>query len=749
MLSAPTRRNDPCPCGSGKRYKDCHGSFAEAAALPRDRGDSLIRQASDALQRNDFTAAIGCCEELLKRVPGNAAAWRVRARAEFGAGHAARAAESARKAVALDEASADAWTVLGLALEAVDPPEALAAWEKAAGLAPAQPEAYFRIGNLQRRQGNHDAAVAAYRRALNMVPRHPVLLNNLGLALQARGELAAAERSYRDAIDAQPAMLEAIANLASVLQEQSRFDEAIPWFERALSLRPDAQALWTAIATCLYRIGDHARARTAFERALECGGDDPKALVNMASMLLAAQGYGDALPLLERALAREPEFDEAENVLLYANQQICRWDDLDALFSRQRQRLRERRGPPISPHNLLALPYTPAEQLEAARDWVERHIGAKPVARPAVPRHADGRVRLAYLGADFRSHPLANQLTEVIETHDRTRFEVLGYSFGPDDRSEARARFARAFDRFADVRDEASAATAERLRRDGVAILFDTGGHVLYARGEIFAGRPAPLQINCIGFPATLGADYYDYILTDRFVSPEGEQVHFNERFLYLPHCYMPGDSKRPIGVTPTRAQVGLPDGGFVFCSFNGSYKIQPALYDVWMRLLAVVPGSVLWLLDTHPLARSNLVREAVRRGVSAERLVFAPRVPVAEHLARHALADLFLDTFPCNAHTTANDALFAGLPIVTCAGETFASRVAGSHLHAIGLPELVAYDLAAYEALAVRLAQEPDTLAALRARLHAARATQPLFDTAGWTRALETLLLRALDSLG
>jgi protein O-GlcNAc transferase len=275
--------------------------------------------------------------------------------------------------------------------------------------------------------------------------------------------------------------------------------------------------------------------------------------------------------------------------------------------------------------------------------------------------------------------------------------------------------------------------------------LFDTGGHVIYARGEIFAARPAPIQINCIGFPGTLGADYYDYILTDRFVSPPEQQIYFTERFMYLPHCYMPGDTRRPTSPAPDRAQCGLPHAGIVFCCFNGSYKIQPAVFEIWMRLLQNVPQSVLWLLDTDPMARANLEREARQRGMTPERLVFAPRASVGEHLARHGVADLFLDTFPCNAHTTTNDALFAGLPVVTCAGETFASRVSGSHLCAIGLPELVTHSLADYEALALRLAREPDTLAEFRNRLRVNRETHPLFDTIGYTRALEELLLQAV----
>ncbi len=783
MLSTNIRRNEPCPCGSGKRYKDCHGSLDQVRQTP-DSGyagvEALLQQAGAAMQRNDLATAAVCCERALASAPNRSDAWSILgqidlqrgdhasalnrigraiaidpgradlhaslARAQFGAGMVANGAESARSAVALDPANADAWNVLGLCVESTRSAEALAAWEKAAALAPGQPEAHFRIGDLHRREGDYGLAAAAYRRALACGPGHPVLLNNLGLALQAQGDLAAAERSYREAAERQPAMLEAIANLAGVLQQQGRFTDAIPWYERAVALSPRAATLWAGLGTCQHRVGDYARARASFGRALEYGGDDPKAMVNMASMLLAEQRYDEAQPLLERALAIEPGFDDAENVLLYTRQQICRWDDVDSLFARQRERIRQHRGSPVSPHNLLALPYSAEDQLIAARDWVDRQIAAKPAPRPAMPRRRDGRMRIGYVGADFRSHPLANLLTEVIERHDRARFEVCGYSFGPDDRSAARARFSRAFDHFVDVRDETFRSTAERIRRDGIAVLFDTSGHVIHARGEIFATRPAPIQINCIGFPGTLGADYYDYILTDRFVTPPEQQIHFTERFMYLPHCYMPGDTQRPFGAKTDRARAGLPDTGFVFCCFNGSYKIQPAVFDVWMRLLQNVPQSVLWLLDTDSLVRPNLEREARGRGVAPERLLFAPRVPVAEHLARHAVADVFLDTFPCNAHTTGNDALFAGLPVVTCAGETFASRVSGSHLRAIGVPELVTHSLAEYEALALRLARDPARLAEFRTRLAVNRGTHPLFDTSGYTRALEELLLQAVE---
>jgi protein O-GlcNAc transferase len=268
------------------------------------------------------------------------------------------------------------------------------------------------------------------------------------------------------------------------------------------------------------------------------------------------------------------------------------------------------------------------------------------------------------------------------------------------------------------------------------------------ARSAIFTLRPAAIQINCIGFPGTLGADCYDYILTDRFVTPPEQQVNFSERFLYLPDCYLPSDSKRTMAAIPTRRQCGLPAEGFVFCCFNGAYKITPTVFDVWMRLLGEVPGSVLWLLEANATASENLRSEAERRGVGSDRLVFAPRVPPEEHLARHTIADLFLDTFPCNAHTTANEALFAGLPLLTCAGETFASRVSGSQLLAMGLPELVTESIEAYEALALKLARDPDRLRKLRDRLQSNRELSTLFNAKAYALALEELLLQTCENL-
>ncbi len=670
---------------------------------------------------------------------------KTQARTHLASGSFTDVAVSARRALALNATDADAWVVLGLGLEAAEPEAALAAWQKAVALAPANPEAHFRMGDFHRRRRDHAAAVVSYRAALAAGADHPVLFNNLALALQEQGQTSEAERWYRKAIEQQPGLAEASANLGDLLTRERRFADAVRAYEQALALRPTVAALWQNLGLCLHRMGALARAQASLQRAVELDPGDTGKLLNLAALLLAQQREVEALPVIRKALALRPDLSDAQSMLLYVSQHTCQWQDLDRLFLQQRAAIQDPAAAPVVPHSLVALPFTPPELLAAARKWVAYRIQSKPVAPPPLFDLVAGRLRIGYIGSDFRTHALANLLTEVIERHDRSRFEVFGYSFGVDDRSPARTRFASAFDHFIDVRAETFEQTAERIRGDRIAILFDTGGHVVNARTEIFATRPAPIQINCM-FPSTLGADFYAYIMTDRFVTPPEQQVNFAERFMLLPHCYMPGDTKRVIGPAPTREQCGLPATGFVFCSFNASWKIHPRLFDVWMRVLKKTPGSVLWLLDTNPASRDNLRQEARRRDVAPERLIFAPRVPLAEHLGRHSVADLFLDTFPCNAHTTTNDALFAGLPVLTCTGETFASRVSGSHLLAIGLPELITDALEDYESLALKLALEPGLLASYRTRLRANRDREPLFDTVGYTRALERLLWTAWE---
>ena len=384
-----------------------------------------------------------------------------------------------------------------------------------------------------------------------------------------------------------------------------------------------------------------------------------------------------------------------------------------------------------------------ADHLQAARIFASHHCppAARPMWNGEIYRHA--RLRVAYVSPDLREHPVGHLMAGIFERHDRRRFETIAISIGSDDGSPLRSRIQGAFDRFIDARPMASRQVAELMRELEVDVAVDLAGFTSDSRSDIFSYRPAPVQVNYLGYPGTLGTDYMDYIVADRHVIPPEHHGFYNEQVVYLPDAYLPP----AVGVqiaerTPSRAECGLPDEGVVFCSFNHDYKVSPHMFAVWMRLLAQVSGSVLWLMSRSELSQRHLREEAARAGIDPARLVFAQRVPrVEDHLARYRQADLFLDTHPYNAHTTAADALLAGLPVLTYRGQAFPARVAASLLHAAGLPELVTDSLAGYEALALQLARDPARRAGLRQHLlEHSRQGQALFDTAGFTRDLEAI---------
>jgi protein O-GlcNAc transferase len=439
----------------------------------------------------------------------------------------------------------------------------------------------------------------------------------------------------------------------------------------------------------------------------------------------------------------------AASLLAHCRAELCRWEGLAELHASVAKDLSAAGGETMNAFAALSIPLSPLAQLHVAQRWAGDL--APPVRPPPTPRqksNAAARLRLGYVSSDFRKHAMTSLLTEVWERHDRARLETFAYSLVPPEPSAFGARVAGAFEHFVDVSAQPAAGIARRIRSDGVDVLVDLNGYTTHAKSEIFALRPAPLQISWLGYLGTLGAPWYDYVLTDRFVAPAALQPFFTERFLYLPDCYCPSDTRRTVAeAVPSRAACGLPERGRVFCCFNNSYKILPEVFAVWMRLLAATPGSVLWLAPGNATAKTSLRREAQARGVDPERLVFAARVSLPEHLARHAHAELFLDTSPYNAGTTANDALFMGVPVLTCSGASMVSRVAGSQLRAIGLPELVTTSLEEYEALALKLAAESELLAAYRARLATNRNTHPLFDMTRFTRNLDDLLCNAWEN--
>lgn len=423
---------------------------------------------------------------------------------------------------------------------------------------------------------------------------------------------------------------------------------------------------------------------------------------------------------------------------------MCEWSGLADLRDRFRAQLARKETGAVSPFLMLSMSgVSAAEQRECSELWMKDRQAACASDRATLDFGFDAKprakLRIAYLSCDFQEHATALLLVEMLEAHDRSRFELFAYSYGADDGKGMRPRLEETFDHFTDIEALSNIEAARAIHADGIDILIDLKGYTQHTRTAILMLGPAPVQVNYLGYPGTLGSDICDYIITDPFLTPAWSAADYSENFAYLPHSYQPHGRKAKIGKAPTRAEVGLPETGFVFCCFNQAYKITPQIFDIWCHLLLMVPDSVLWLLHNKK-AEGNLKNEALRRGITGDRLVFAEDLPQVEHLGRLQLADLVLDTLPYNAHTTASDALWAGVPLVTCPGETFPSRVAGSLLHAIGLGELIATDLDGYFELAYVLASEPDRLARIKAELAANRLTTPLFDIEAYTRDLENL---------
>jgi predicted O-linked N-acetylglucosamine transferase (SPINDLY family) len=662
-------------------------------------------------------------------------------------GRAREAEGEFARLIALQPDSADAHLGLGLAIAGQGrAADAIPHLRRAAELAPANAEAWCNLGIACRAAGRRDDAVAAFIRATDLAPDLAKAHGNLGSTLFEANRLEEAVTAWRRALDLDPDHPDVHADLGIALGLLGRGGEAIESFRRAVALEDGDAVFHFNLGLALHGAGRFADALASHRRAIELAPGHAPATLNMGVALKELGRLDEAVACFRKALDLQPDFPEALAHLVHQRHHVCDWDGLAAEEERLLDLVRQGRGG-IAPFPLLSLPSTPADQLACARAYGNRYRAPPATVFSHGPGGSVGRIRIGYLSADFHAHATAYLVAELMERHGRDRFEVAGYSCGVDDGSAMRRRLTAAFDRFVDLRPLSDWEAARRIHADGIDILVDLKGFTREARTRILGFRPAAIQVNFLGYPGTMGAEFIDYVIADPVCIPPGHEAFFGEKVVRLPDCYQPNDAKREIAEpTPSRAECGLPERGFVFCSFNNPYKITPAFFAAWMRLLEAVPGSVLWLLAANDRVEANLRREAAARGVAPERLVFAPRRPLPDHLARHRLADLFLDTLPYNAHTTASDALWAGLPVVTCAGSTFAGRVAASLLTAIGLPDLITATLPDYQAMALRLATDPAALASVAARLRDNRASAPLFDGGRYTRNLEAAYGRMWD---
>lgn len=604
---------------------------------------------------------------------------------------------------------------------------------------PADEIALINLGICQLRMNAAGAALSSLEKALVVRADSADALNHRGSALLALKRPHEALASYERALGIRPGYVEAHYNRGIAVAELKHPEEALASFDQTLLLKPDhAEALYNR-GNVLLKLGRQEEALASYDRVLSITPGHVSALNNRCIVLLGLNRREDVVEAYRRLLAVAPGHPYARGHLLQAKLQCCDWSGYEEGVAQIAGAVRAGEHAD-APFNFLAISGSAADQLQCARICASDEYPGAADALWRGERYRHGKIRLAYVSADLHGHPMGYLLAGLYEAHDRTRFEVTAISLGPDPQEAMRARLKAAFDRFIDARGDDDRKVATLLRELEIDIAIDLQAYTQGCRPGIFAHRPAPVQVNYLGYPGTMGSPYMDYIIGDRWVIPEEQQSCYSEKVVYLPDCYQANDDKRRVAPhTPARAELGLPEHAFVFCCFNNNYKISPHVFDIWMRLLDRVPGSVLWLLEDNKVAARRLREEAARRGVSAERLIFAPRVSMEEHLARQRQANLFLDTLPYNAHVTASDALWVGLPIVTRLGSAFAGRVAASLLHAVGLGELATSTGEEYEQLAYELATNRALLEEYRSRLSVNRSTHPLFDTDRFRRHIET----------
>jgi protein O-GlcNAc transferase len=593
------------------------------------------------------------------------------------------------------------------------------------------------LGAVLTQQGRWAEAEPYLKRALRESTSSDATFYNYGVALKGLGRPAEAVDQFDRALTINPSVADTWNNRGAALNDLQRFDEAIASFDKAIAINPGYVLAYSNRGNSLVALQRHDEALQAYRTALGGAPDLPEAWLGCGNVHTNLRQFDRAAAAYDRAFALKPDLDFLRGARLHAKQHICEWADLEAETSRLVSRIAAGQLPSV-PFALFALSASPEVHFRCAVRYAASHPTFPMLWRGE--RYGHERIRVAYLSSDFREHPVAAQILGLLRRHDRTRFEITAISTGPDDSSELRQRIAASSDHFIDAARMSDQKIAELIRQAEIDVAVDLNGLTAGGRLGILARRPAAIQVGYLGYAGTIGAGQIDYILADAVAVPSSEFSFFSEKVVWLPGSFWVSDDQREIAKrTPTRGECGLPESGFVFCGFNGTYKITPAVFGAWMRLLQAIEGSVLWLSETSGTAKANLWREAGQCGIAPERLIFAPRLAsAAEHLARHRQADLFLDTTPYGAHSTASDALWSGLPVLTIRSSAFPGRVAASLLEALGLPQLIAPSLHEYEAMALRLARNPADLQALRSNLSRNRVSAPLFDTERSARHIE-----------
>lgn len=599
-------------------------------------------------------------------------------------------------------------------------------------------KAFFNLGIVYQMTERLPQAISAYQTATRLNPEYPEALNNLGNAYKSTRRFEQAITCFEQAIRIK-ALPDTYYNLGQTLQQLKQSDLALEAYHQATLLKPDYLNAWLSLALLLQKKGKYTLAIQAFNQAILLSPDNAEIYYNLALTFTKMKLLEPAVAAYAKSLAINPNYTEALGSLIQTKMHACDWERLTQLFDALALNIQQQRG--VVPFNLLATPLSAALQKQCAENYTHKSYPTQSPLTDHKTRYSHQKIKVAYFSADFHNHATAYLMADLFATHDRQNFEIIAFSFGPVQDDEMARVVRERFDQFYAVNHLSDIEIAKLAVSLEIDIAVDLKGYTRGARPMIFAYKPAPVIVSYLGYPGTLGAEYFDYIIADQTLIPPQHQQYYSEKIAYMPDTYQVNAQREVLPpAVMSRNQHGLPDKAFVFASFNNNFKITPDVFEIWMRLLNKTPNSILWLFEANPSATKHLSAYAEKVGVEKERLVFAKKVSQAEHLNRYHYADLVLDTFYYNAHTTTSDALWVGCPVITCIGQTFPSRVAASLLKAHGMPELITESPQAYEALALKLAQQPEQLQSLRAKILTHKTTHPLFDIKKYTEHLEQL---------
>ena len=709
-------------------------------------GNSL-NSAIALFQNGDFQASKEILEKVLVSNPNHSQAHEFLAYIAGNTGQAELSQKHLIQACAQSDCSAFALYYLGSSyLELANYSQAAVYFEKALQKQENFFEALHDLGTTQAHLGLQEAALDSYTKALSLRQDSPELYFNLARLQDDYCHFEQALQYYNQSIELSPHFVEAIANKAITLKELKRYQEAFDAYDLAIQLQPNYAEAWSNKGLAFSDLRRYQEALECYEQAIKLKPNYLDAWVNKSAALHALKRYTQAIEAYQQVIKLNPDTNCIYGSLVHAKSTICDWSNYDQDVKYINQMINDGISV-IPPFAWLLLSNSEESNLRAAKLFTAHQYPERKNNILFLGKENIKKIKLGYYSHDFYNHATAFLMAEFFELHNKERFEIVAFSFSPNMHDEMQQRLVNAFDQFIDVNAMTDQQVAELSREMGIDIAIDLKGYTTNCRTGIFSYRAAPIQVNYLGYPASMGADYMDYLIADHIIIPKENQPFFTEKIAYLPNSYQVNDSKRKVSERIfTRAELGLPDNGFVYCCFNNNLKITPHVFDSWARILKQVPGSVLWLLEDNVLAKANLIQEAQSRGLSEDRIVFAGRLDLPEHLARHRLADLFIDTLPCNAHTTASDALWVGLPVLAILGETFAGRVAASLLSAIDMSELITKNLDEYEALAIDLAGNPEKLKALKEKLKQKRFTTPLFNTQLSTNHIESAYIKMYE---